>query len=208
MICQDEGLASLSSLFPLYREVFSLVSGWVSSVLSLFLLPFLSLQAINASSIFMYLVALKSISDMVFVSFFNIEKRNSPSLSLLEKVVTRTISSASFISRASLLNQATYDLRLSSSHCLICIGACVECLCICPLIKWVMKLLLNSLKVDIEFGLILLNQTRADPFMVVGKARHIISLGMPWRTRESWKIQDGQASISSHHKSPRMASRT
>ena len=107
---------------------------------------------------------------MVFGSFFSIEKRNSPSLSLLEKVVTRTILFASSINRASLLNRATYYLRLSSSHYLIFIRAYVKRLCLCPTIKCVMKLLLNFLKVDIKFGLILLNQTRASTFMVVGKA--------------------------------------
>ena len=106
---------------------------------------------------------------MVFGSFFSIKKRNSPSLSLLEKAVTRTILFASSINRASLLNQATYYLKLTSSHYLIFIRAYVKRLCLCPTIKCMMKLLLNFLKVDIEFGLILLNQTRAGPFMVVGK---------------------------------------
>ena len=117
---------------------------------------------------------------MVFGSSLSTKKKNSPSLSLLEMAVTRTISSISFISKASLLNWATYDLRLSSFCCLICISACVERLCLCPPMKWVTKLLLNSLKIDTEFGLILLKKTRADPFRVVGKARHIISSKMPW----------------------------
>lgn len=118
---------------------------------------------------------------MAFGSFFWIEKRNSPFLSPLEKAVTRTILSTSSISKDSLLNQVTYDLRFSSSLCLIFINACVECLHLCPLIKWVTKLLLNSLEVDMEFGLILMNQTRVDPFRVVGKSLHIISLRTPWR---------------------------
>ena len=116
---------------------------------------------------------------MVFDLSLNTKKKNSLSLSPLEMAVTRTISSISFISKASLLNWATYDLRLSSSRCLICISACVECLCLCPLMKCMTKLLLNSLKIDTEIGLILLNQTRADPFKVVGKARHIISSKIP-----------------------------
>ena len=40
---------------------------------------------------------------------------------------------------------------------------------------------LSSLKVLIEFGVNLLNQTLAAPLSVVGKALHMTSSGTPWR---------------------------
>ena len=181
MIHPEGGLVLLSSFLHSNQEVLFLASDQATSMFSLFLLPFPSFLVITASSTFMYFVALKSISAMILGSFFSTEKRNSPSLSPLEKAVIRTISFASSISRSSLLSFAMYDLKLLSSLSLIYIYACVECLCLCPLIKWVTKLLLNSLKVDIEFGLILLNQTHTNPFKMVGKALHIIPLRMPWR---------------------------
>ena len=157
MIRPEGGLVLLSSFLPSNWEVLFLASNQASSVFSLFLLPSSSFWATSTSSAFMYFVALKSISAMVFGSFFSIKKKNYPSLSLLEKAVIRTISSASSISKVSLLNQVTYDLRLSFSLCLICINACIESLYLCPPINWVTKLLLNPLQVDIEFSLILLN---------------------------------------------------
>ena len=180
MIRLEGGLVLLSSFLPSNWEVLFLALNWASSVFSLFLLRFPSFRAISMSSTFMYFVALKSILTTAFGSFFWTKKRNSHFLSSLEKAVTRTILSTSSISRASLLNQVTYDLRLSSSLCLIYINVCVDRLCLCPPIKWVTKLLLNSLEVEMEFGLILLNQTRADLFRVVRKSLHIISSGTPW----------------------------
>ena len=46
---------------------------------------------------------------------------------------------------------------------------------------------LNFLKVDIEFGVILLNQTHTGPFKVVGNSRHIILSRMPWRCKRVLK---------------------
>jgi len=57
----------------------------------------------------------------------------------------------------------------------------VDFLYLCPLIKCEANWALNSLKVPIELGINLLNQTLAGPFSVVGKALHIISLAIPCR---------------------------
>ena len=56
-----------------------------------------------------------------------------------------------------------------------------ERLCLCPPIKLLTNILLNSSKELIVFRGILLNYTRADPLRVVGKALHIISFGTSWR---------------------------
>lgn len=95
--------------------------------------------------------------------------------------MTKTLSLASPIKRASLLNQVTYDLKLSSSRCLMFKKLAEDLLYLCPLMKCMMKYPLNSLKVEIEFGVILLSHTLADPLSVVRNALHIISSGTPCR---------------------------
>ena len=55
----------------------------------------------------------------------------------------------------------------------------VDLLYRCPPMKWEVNWALNSLKVLIEFGVSLLNQTLAGPFSVVGNALHMISSGTP-----------------------------
>ena len=80
-----------------------------------------------------------------------------------------------------MLKQVTYDLRLSSSHCLIFSMAVKDRLCLCPPIKCVTKWPLNSLKMETMLGVSLLNYTLAGPFSVVEKALHIISFGAPCR---------------------------
>ena len=107
------------------------------------------------------------------------EKRNSPCFKPLVKVVTRTLSLASLIKRATLLKWITYDLRLSSSHCLMFSMATEDLLCLCPPMKCVTKCPLNSLKVETVFGVSLLNHILAGPSSVVGKALQIISSGTP-----------------------------
>ena len=52
-----------------------------------------------------------------------------------------------------------------------------EHLCLCPPMKLLTNSLLNSSKELTEFRGILLNQTRAGPLRVVGKALHTISSG-------------------------------
>ena len=54
-------------------------------------------------------------------------------------------------------------------------------LCLCPPIKCKANCMLNSLKVLMEFGINLLNHTLARPFIIVGKAHHMISSTMPCR---------------------------
>ena len=89
--------------------------------------------------------------------------------------MTRTLLSASSIRKATLLKRVTYDLRLSSSHCVMLSMAAEDLLCICPPMKCMTKCLLNSLKVETVFEVSLLNHTLASPFSVVGKALHMIS---------------------------------
>ena len=47
--------------------------------------------------------------------------------------------------------------------------------------KCLMKSPLNSLKVEMELGAILLNYTRVSPLSVLGKALHTISSGTPYK---------------------------
>ena len=54
-----------------------------------------------------------------------------------------------------------------------------DLLYLCSPMKGMKKCPLNSLKVETEFGVILLNHTLAGPLSVVGNALHIISLGTP-----------------------------
>ena len=107
------------------------------------------------------------------------QKRNSPCFNPLVKVVTRTLSSVLSIKRASLLKQVTYNLKLSSSHCLMFCMAAEDLQCLYPLMKCVTRCPLNSLKVETMFGVSLLNHTLASPFKVIGKAIHIISSETP-----------------------------
>ena len=74
-----------------------------------------------------------------------------------------------------------YDLRLSSSHCVMLSMATEDLLCLCPPMKCVTKCLLNSLKVETMFEVSLLNHILAGPFSVVGKALHIISSRNPYK---------------------------
>ena len=78
-----------------------------------------------------------------------------------------------------MLKLVTYDLRLSSSSCVMLSMAVKDLLCLCPPMKCVTKCLLNSLKVETVFGVSLLNHTFVGPFSVVGKTLHIISSGIP-----------------------------
>ena len=89
------------------------------------------------------------------------------------KAVTKTLSSASLIERASLLIRVTYDLKLSSFHCLIFSRITEDLLYLCPPMKYVTKCPLNSLKVEIVLG--------AAPLSVVGNALHMISSRTPCR---------------------------
>ena len=97
------------------------------------------------------------------------------------KAVTRTLSLASSVRKDSLLKHVTYDLRLSSSCCVMLSMAATDLLCLCPPMKCVTKCPLNSLKVDTVFEVSLLNHTLAGPFSVVGKALHIISSKTPYK---------------------------
>jgi len=80
-----------------------------------------------------------------------------------------------------LLKRVTYNLRLSSSYCIMLSMAAEDLLCLCPPMKCVTKCPINSLKVETMFEVSLLNHTLAGPFSVVGKALHIISSGIPYK---------------------------
>ena len=77
-----------------------------------------------------------------------------------------------------MLKRVTYDLRLSSSRYVMLSMATKDLLCLYPLMKCVTKL--NSLKVDIVFGVSLLNHILIGPFSVVKKALHMISFKTPY----------------------------
>ena len=64
----------------------------------------------------------------------------------------------------------------------------VDLLYLCPPMKCEVNWAVNSLKVLMEFGVNLLNQTLAGPFSVVGKALHMISSGTPWRCIRVLKV--------------------
>lgn len=80
-----------------------------------------------------------------------------------------------------MLKQVTYDLRLSSSRCVILNIAVEDLLCLYPPMKCVTKCLLNFLKVETAFGVSLLNHTLTCPLSVVGKALYMISSRTPYR---------------------------
>ena len=80
-----------------------------------------------------------------------------------------------------MLKRVVYNLKLSSSHCIILSMAAEDLLCHCPSMKCMTKGPLNSLKVGIVFGLSLLNHTFVGPFSVVGNALYMISSIPPFR---------------------------
>ena len=97
------------------------------------------------------------------------------------KAMTKTLSSASLIKKASLLNRVTYDLKPSSSRCLMFSRLAEDLLYLYPPMKCATKCPLNSLKVETMLGAILLNHNLASPMSVVGKALHIMSFETPCR---------------------------
>ena len=130
---------------------------------------------------FMYFVAWYIMLAMVFRSFLYTKNKNSPDQCPLVKAVTRILSSALSISSASLLNWVTYNLKLSLSRCLTFKRLAEDLLYHWPPMKCVTKSPLNSLKVKMKLGTILLNHTWAGPLSVVGKALHMISSRTPCR---------------------------
>ena len=104
---------------------------------------------------------------------------NSPDCNQLVNAVTGTLLLASSIKMASLLKRVTYDLKLSSSRCLMFNRLIEDFLYLCLPIKWVTKCPLNSLKVGTVLRVSLLNHTFAGPLSVVGNAFHIISSRTP-----------------------------
>ena len=64
----------------------------------------------------------------------------------------------------------------------------VDLLYLCPPMKCEVNWVLSSLKVLIEFGVNLLNQTLTGPFNVVEKALHMILSGTPWRCIRVLKV--------------------
>ena len=106
---------------------------------------------------------------------------NKSELTPLWKAANNSLSSTSFMLRASLLKRVMKDCRLSFSPCYMVNKLDEERLCLCPPMKLLTNNFLNSSKELIEFRGILLNQTRAGPLIVVRKALHIISSGTPWR---------------------------
>ena len=114
---------------------------------------------------------------MVFGSFLYRENKNLPFRSPLVNAATSILSSASSIERASLLKRVILARSVSSYRCLMFIKQAVDFLYRCPPIKCEVNRALNSLKVLMEFGVNLLNQTLVGPFSVVGNALHMISSG-------------------------------
>ena len=104
---------------------------------------------------------------------------NKSELTPLWKAANNSLSSTSSTLRASLLKPMMKDRKLSLSPCSMVNKLDEEHLCLCPPMKLLTNNLLNSSKELTEFEGILLNQTRAGPLMVVGKALHIISSGTP-----------------------------
>ena len=104
---------------------------------------------------------------------------NKSELTPLWKAANRSLSSTLSTLRASLLKRVMNDCRLSFSPCSMVNKLGKERLCLCPPMKLLTNNLLNFSKELIEFGGILLNQTRAGPLRVVVKALHIISSRTP-----------------------------
>ena len=78
-----------------------------------------------------------------------------------------------------MLKRVMNDRRLSFSPYSMVSKLDEERLCLFPPMKLLTNNLLNSSKELTELGGILLNQTRAGPLRVVGKALHMISSGTP-----------------------------
>ena len=127
------------------------------------------------------------------------EKRNYLDCIPLVNMVTSTLSLTSSIKKASLLKHVTYDVMLSSSRCLMFNRLAKDLLYLYPPIKWVMKCLLNSLKVETILGPSLLNHTLVGPLSVVGNALHMISFGTPCRCMSV--LNDSRWSSKSHNPS-------
>ena len=106
---------------------------------------------------------------------------NKSKLTPLWKAASNNLSSISSTIKASLLKRVMKDHKLSFSPYSMVNRLDEECLCLCPPIKLLNNILLNSSKELTVFGGILLNHTRASPLRVVGKALHIISSRTPWR---------------------------
>ena len=103
------------------------------------------------------------------------------------------------------MKQVTYDIRLSSSYYIILSMAAEDLLYLCPLMKCMTKCPLNSLKVEIEFGVSLLNHTLAGPFKVVGKVLHIISSGTPCKCMRVLNDSKWSSGSCDYHMPPPMA---
>ena len=96
-------------------------------------------------------------------------------------MVNTTWSSASSSCNNSLLKWVTYCLKVSPSFWWMLRRCPVGFLCRCPPMKCQTKLLLSCSKFAMVIGGILLNQTLATPFSVVGKALHITLSGVMCR---------------------------
>ena len=97
---------------------------------------------------------------------------NKSELTPLWKAASNKLSSILSTVKASLLKQVMKDRKLSFSPYSMVNRLDKERLCLCPSIKLLTNILLNSSKELIVFGGILLNHTRAGPLRVVGKTLH------------------------------------
>ena len=100
---------------------------------------------------------------------------------------------------ASLLKWVMYDLRLSSSYCIMLSVATKDLLCYCPPMKCVIKYPPNSLKVETVFGVSMLNHILVGPFSVARKVLHIISSRTPCKCMRV--LNDSKWSNGSHEPS-------
>ena len=142
----------------------------------------------KASSAFMYFCAFRSIFAIIFEGFFTSETTNSLDFNPSLKVVSCTLSSASFTFRVSRVKCFTYDLKVSFSSCLTVSKWSATLFERCPPMKWRKKELLNYSKLSMDNVGNFINHSLVAPLRVVGKEQHNISSGSCWRPNVVLKV--------------------
>ena len=147
-----------------------------------------SLITATASSAFIYFCTFRSISAIVLRGFFASEATRSLDRNPALKVVSCTLSSASFTSKVSRVKRFTYNLRVSFSPCLTVSRWSAGLLGRCTPMKWRRKALLNCSKLSTDNVGNLVNHSLTAPLRVVGKELHSISSGGCWRPNVVLKV--------------------